>query len=620
MYNYLIFIFILIIVFLFFLLIFRNHIKNKATQDFIDLLNTQDDVFFDNKNLEKIKELIKKGADINIELEGDKTPLFLSLSKGHKELTEILIKNGADVHFQNKSGLTPLLMAINREEQELAKLIIEKGADVNISKSSKSFMNPLLMAIDKEQPELAKLIIEKGADVSTIRGNTTPLLLAIENNFSKLAKLLIEQGAPITSNDSHRNTPLHKALKVGWLEVAKLLVEKGADINAKNDEGETPLIIATAKGFQDKQKNLKSENDIKKENYYFEFIKFLIEKGADINAKTNYGNSALFLALLKGHEKCSEYLLKMGANYKEMLQTERDNINMSIEEFIIFTFKRSKMTFKTEKELKEAFQLFMKDAGFLHIFKISKENSKKIISLFSNIIKKQAEDYEQMKRKTKVANNIIKAKALSDEGVQLISRGDTEGAWEKWLDACEADKTWAIPHFNIAKAYLDSIKHSNDFDGDLNKAQKHLGIAEALAKKKLHSEDSQVLAQLETMKTRIKLRGTQQLQQLMKDKDFAKPQVSHELISALSTGDISTIKIHLDKGLDIDSVVMDGNTLLSAAAYFGHYDIVKLLVERGAEVNTTNVAGHTALTAARIGKHHSIEKLLKENGAKEFHR
>jgi len=46
-------------------------------------------------------------------------------------------------------------------------------------------------------------------------------------------------------------TPLHFAAKEGRTETVNLLLDRGADVNAKTENGETPLIAATNKGHTD---------------------------------------------------------------------------------------------------------------------------------------------------------------------------------------------------------------------------------------------------------------------------------------------------------------------------------------------------------------------------------
>ena len=78
----------------------------------------------------------------------------------------------------------------------------------------------------------------------------------------------------------------------GHLEVVKYLLENGADINAKDSNwGYTVLIYAA-------------------EYVNLETVQFLIENGADFNIKNNEGKTALDLAKT---EEIKEVLRKAGA-------------------------------------------------------------------------------------------------------------------------------------------------------------------------------------------------------------------------------------------------------------------------------------------------------------------
>ena len=76
----------------------------------------------------------------------------------------------------------------------------------------------------------------------------------------------------------------------------------------------------------------------------------------------------------------------------------------------------------------------------------------------------------------------------------------------------------------------------------------------------------------------------------------------------------------LDKNkifIDINQVLIEGNTLLILAAREGNYQITKFLCEENADVNIQNNEGNTALHYA-IGKQfYSLADILTMHGAKE---
>lgn len=73
------------------------------------------------------------------------------------------------------------------------------------------------------------------------------------------------------------------------LEIASFLIEKGADVNAKDASGKTPLMLA-----------------VWKEN--LPLVKLLVSKGADKSAKNSEGLSAADIAELTGNGEIIDFL------------------------------------------------------------------------------------------------------------------------------------------------------------------------------------------------------------------------------------------------------------------------------------------------------------------------
>jgi uncharacterized protein len=93
-----------------------------------------------------------------------------------------------------------------------------------------------------------------------------------------------------------KQTCWHKNISVGDSALVKSLLDEGADINAK-DDGLTLLMKAATEG-------------------YLKTAKLLIDKKADIDAKTNEGSTALMAASMAGYTKIVELLVNAGANIK----------------------------------------------------------------------------------------------------------------------------------------------------------------------------------------------------------------------------------------------------------------------------------------------------------------
>ncbi|KAF7923720.1 uncharacterized protein EAE98_007538 [Botrytis deweyae] len=120
----------------------------------------------------------------------------------------------------------------------------------------------------------------------------TALSLAAENNHVSVLQLLLETGASITTRDNlYGLTPLEWGALQGNVEIVKILMEK-----AVSWSGASLLSIAAARR-------------------HVSLVKFLLEKGANINSIDQYwGCTALHLAAGYGHTAIVFLLLARGAD------------------------------------------------------------------------------------------------------------------------------------------------------------------------------------------------------------------------------------------------------------------------------------------------------------------
>jgi hypothetical protein len=83
-------------------------------------------------DVEKVKKLLKEGADENAENFGGFTSLHIAASAGHIEVVKLLIEKGANVNAKNDGGYGPLHYAARYGHIEVVRLLLEHGADPNI--------------------------------------------------------------------------------------------------------------------------------------------------------------------------------------------------------------------------------------------------------------------------------------------------------------------------------------------------------------------------------------------------------------------------------------------------------------------------------------------------------
>lgn len=292
--------------------------------------------------VEVARLLLKLGADVNAELEG-LTPLHYAAQYGETAVAELLVRNGADINADFGQG-TPLHAAAGSEfaasdgNKAVAELLIAKGANANAAQRDTQSLTPLHIASARGNKAVAEVLIAHGANVNAqCFGLGTPLHCAmgiwdgesvfghmlyrnlVENSGSggpppaagsgdphldavnrqarmDVAKLLVQKGASLTATEEvHGDTPVHSAaIAEGESEILKWLLDSGANIEARNKEGETPLYLAAACGSYGQ-------------------AQILISKGANMNAKSKAGLTPLGVATKHGKKKVAELLRKHGA-------------------------------------------------------------------------------------------------------------------------------------------------------------------------------------------------------------------------------------------------------------------------------------------------------------------
>jgi ankyrin repeat protein len=155
---------------------------------------------------------------------------------------------------------------------------------------------------------------------------------ARKGDLKKVNALIQADPKVVAEKDGDGNTPLHVAALHGELAVAQALVAAGADINAKNTEApflpgdlwgvisssnhQDPVILLKVQGVNTADnKNGYTPLDLAAFSVrYLPMVKFLIDKGADVNAQSAAGASPLFWAVMRQQKDEVQYLVDHGAN------------------------------------------------------------------------------------------------------------------------------------------------------------------------------------------------------------------------------------------------------------------------------------------------------------------
>ena len=115
-------------------------------------------------DLEQVRLLLEKGADINAKDRYNQTALMNAAHAGQIELVRLLIERGAELDTTAKYNLSALMLSLIAHHTEVARLLIEAGADLNI-RSTPNFYgrSALFLAEAGGDADIVLLLNQRGA-------------------------------------------------------------------------------------------------------------------------------------------------------------------------------------------------------------------------------------------------------------------------------------------------------------------------------------------------------------------------------------------------------------------------------------------------------------------------
>jgi quinoprotein dehydrogenase-associated probable ABC transporter substrate-binding protein len=253
--------------------------------------------------VKEVKKSLAGGANANAEL--DQAVMASAASR-----IRFLAAHGANLNARNSMGATPLISAASVRDSETVKLLLELGANANVRNGAG--LTPLMEAAYRDHVPSVEALLQHGASLTMKdpRG-LTPLCIALDNRSFLAATALLKAGAspnvPCGANhlsplmilgthleaEQSGNVPVDGGLYlsdgIAPQEVGKLLVSKGADANARSKSGLTALMVAA--GHDNAP-----------------LIGLLIQAGAKVDARDDEGKTALDIAKENGSDAAIQTL------------------------------------------------------------------------------------------------------------------------------------------------------------------------------------------------------------------------------------------------------------------------------------------------------------------------
>ncbi len=286
----------------------------KTVKDFsFDLIRHSED-----GNIDRMKEDIAAGAEINFKAGSGTTALTGAARHGHFEAVKFLVEHGADVHLTDGCGSTALITASRATDMNLVRYLLEEQHS-DINHRDRLGWSALYCAVLDNHPEMVRYYLEHGADVNIRdREEETPLMECFCSHFVNseesmtLAEILVHGGADLDLQDKEGRTALFFAIEKGNHDAADFILDSGASPHIRDKKGNTPLLYALQRYHcQSGSDSLQTRGSSKEERRnLLAMTHKLIALGADVNSANVEGITPLMLA----HGELLRFLLKNGAN------------------------------------------------------------------------------------------------------------------------------------------------------------------------------------------------------------------------------------------------------------------------------------------------------------------
>jgi uncharacterized protein len=289
--------------------------------------------------------------------------LMATIPANDLEAVRVLVSRGANINYRGSHGETPLIKSMLCDDIRICKLLLESGADPNLA--TVNGYSPLTFACLQNNYDYARILLEHKADITQrTQEGWTPLIIASTNSSVffdhmdhpffhnlmeivfkyahyhpdydpvRLVDMLMKSGARPNDSNIFGTTPLMAAASMGNYQIIRTLVGTETAVDQQDTEGKTALmyaVIATIEELIDSMIHMRLvSNTITLADFMtpimlselkplFEprkelCVDYLINHGSDIRVKDKKGISILTHAARTGNLNVVKNLVGYGAN------------------------------------------------------------------------------------------------------------------------------------------------------------------------------------------------------------------------------------------------------------------------------------------------------------------
>ena len=247
------------------------------------------------------------------------TALHYSCRNGLVDIVRTLVKHKANVNARIDSGDTPLTLAAMHEHDNVVHVLLT-DSHCQVNTKRRDGYTALHYSCRNGLVDIVRTLVKHKANVNArIDSGDTPLTLAAMHEHDNVVHVLLtDSHCQVNTKRRDGYTALHYSCRNGHVDIVRTLVKHKANVNARTDSGDdTPLTLAAMHEHDNVvyalltdshcQVNTKRRDGYTALHYscrngHVDIVRTLVKHKANVNARTNSGDTPLTLAAINKHD------------------------------------------------------------------------------------------------------------------------------------------------------------------------------------------------------------------------------------------------------------------------------------------------------------------------------
>ena len=545
-------------------------------------------------DVEKVRKILKHGkCTVNCTDSTGWTPLHWACNKGHVDVVRVLVSEfKADITIQTFTGATPLtLAAINRHDNVVHALLSDYQCLVDAK--GQGGYTALHYSCRDGHVDIVKILVKHKANVNArTDSGDTPLILATRNKHDNVVHaLLSDSQCLVDAKGQDGYTALQYSCKYGYVDIVKALVKHKANVNFRTDRGDTPLTLAAIN---------KHDNVVHA---------LLSDSQCLVDAKGQDGYTALQYSCKYGYVDIVKALVKHKANVN--FWTDRGDTPLTlaaINKHDNVVHALSDYNCEILAKDKDAYTALLHSScerGYVGIVMTLLTDHK------ANVNDRIHSDTPIILAARKKQEPIVNA-LLSDSGCLVDAKG--QDGYTALHCSCRDGHVDIVRTLVDHKANVNATTDSGDTPLTLAAKYKHDNVVHALLSGSQCLVDAKGQDGYTALHYSCRYGHVDIVRTLVKHKDNVNARTDSGdtplTLAAKYKHDNVVHALLSGSQCLVDAKGQDGYTALHYSCRYGHVDIVRTLVKHKDNVNARTDSGDTPLTLATRNKHDNVVHAL----------